>query len=453
MSVARAARAVVGALGGLLLGYILYAHATQAIVAREYRKGTDLRRFGVADDLAGLEVRSNGLEPHFDGGRMRIHGAPPAAATVSFLGSERRLDPSQIVRLRFRIRTPEGGPRAPVDVAVRLETSRGDRHVEIAMRDGPGPALFRIHGDRSATSRTEPLALTLSETDARTHVADRDGEHDLALRFEADPRLIVPVLDGVPLPAVGESGWLAGTLVRPWIGVRAREGGVPVDVEILEMESRVVPDHLATPLRFEEDFKGAVLDPARWTVLAAGPGLADLSLAPGAGGLHLRGTSRQAQGFQLGFLLRGPTFPFDDLDLRATFTVRSLVRSALVIGVGAEWVMPWFFEVGLVDAPAGDGGGPTLVPFCHGTFRGGQAGFETFPPPPGFDPRAPIEVGFSYDRASRTARFRVNGAKIVERALELLPYEEVRLKVGANFQEPGASFDAVATALALRREN
>jgi hypothetical protein len=451
------------ALTAFILLYEAYAHVASVMTMREYELASYDVRLDSEQRLSTFAAASGGgLTHEIAGGTLRVHGTSTAAAGpafVRFAGPVQRLDDVVATHLRFRTRTP-----GAYDVFVGLELADGEpnapgaRRVVAVMKNGASPA-FAIEGDvksmgarqiANASSPVVPFGNDAGADDA----GSADGgaldagpapeqSHGLALSHATHIHELSASFDGLPVAAAASQWWM-GTRVRMIFGVVAREAGVAVDVALEDAAFEQLP-RPTTLAPFQERFNGRLLDPRRWTVIVpdGAKGETSYEVDPKRG-LAVRARSLGLADFQPGFVLLTPPTALASFSLKTRLDVEALKGSGFVIGiVGSGYSPARSFDFGFKGAEDG-----TISVLAAGHWRGdGQFGMVVSEP----WQKHEATVSVAYDAASGKVSASIDGRRIAEYKLDLLPGDTVQLRVAANLQAADAKLDLLIKEIVFER--
>lgn len=439
--------------------YEAYAHFASVVTMREYRLASYDVRLDSEQHLATFTASSGGgLTQEIKGGALRVRGTASAGgqgAFVRFAGPVQHLDDVVATHLRFRTRSS-----GAYDVFVGLELADGEpnapgaRRAVAVMRNGASDR-FAIEGDvkgtgpRKIVNRASPV-VPLAQGDAGAGDAgasdagaDETQTHELVLAQTAYLHQLTASFDGLPI-AAAESQWWMGSRVRLIFGVVARETGAVVDVELEDAAFEQLP-RPTTLAPFKERFSGRMLDPRRWTVIVpdGATGETSYDVNPSRG-LTIRSKSRGHAEFQPGFVLLSPPTALAPFSLSVKLDIETLKGSAFVVGiVGSGYTPARFYDLGVKGNADG-----TIDILSVGHWSGdGQLGLHVLKRWTGREGT----LGLVYDAKAGKIVASINGDTVTERTLDLLPGDNVQLRIGANLQAADASLDLLVREIVFDR--
>lgn len=441
-----------GAAGVFVALYVAYAHVASIATAGRYVEEPILERFESSADLGGrFDVSTGGgLSHEIVGRRVRVFGKSEAAgeARYELRSPVRQLTEGTLV-MRFRVASA-----AAYDVMVGVESERsgkGPRAIRFGLQNDVTRAGYAWVGDPLTSISGVGVvsdAPDLLEQERRVAFTEPSEWHEIAVRFSASLHQAFATVDGVPSSSV-RTEWYAGLPVRLVFGVRAREAGQAVDVEIEHVAYQPVAKE-PQALDFEDSFNGKVVDPRRFQVQQADSFWLDSRARPSPAGLLLEGKAGRMATPHPGVVLHTHTFPLSSVYARARVRVRSILHSGFFLGLtsslaGAHMRL---FDLGFFDDAPRPDGRPRLQPFLAGHWQhNGQSAFERMDQV--FEDEE-LDLEIDYDGKTRTARARVNGHAFAEHTLDLQPREHVRVRFGVNLNEGDAAYELVIRDFRLR---
>jgi hypothetical protein len=161
-------------------------------------------------------------------------------------------------------------------------------------------------------------------------------------------------------------------------------------------------------------------------------------------GLTIRARSRGFADFQPGFVLLSPPTALSSFSLSAKLDISKLEGSAFVLGiVGSGYTPARFYDLGVKGTA--DGGIDVL---SVGHWAGdGQLGLQVLRKWSGREGRLTL----SYDAKAGKMVASLDGDRIAEHTLDLLPGDTVQLRVGANLQAADAALDVLVREIVFER--
>jgi hypothetical protein len=432
--------------------YVGYAHlaslrtleTADAVPVREH--------FSSASEVASrFEIRQRGgltyevRDGHLRiGGRTAVDPALRQPAELVLLGAPRRLADER-VGMRFRVE--HGGA---FDVVVGFETVAGNaaetRFVRFGLTsDTSDTAYYRLVGDEHLLGRRPEGDGELADWDRRFRLIGTDAWHEVSLRLSPDLHHLFVSVDGAPL-ASRATGWNAGAVVRPMLGVIGRERGQ--NPAVLIDDFGVEPVGVDTrPAHFKDRFDGAMLDPARWRVLQSDGWQRESEVELGPRGLSLRARSLRPQtGVQLGVAVHGPTAELRSFRMRMHVDVDELEDSTLYFGISnLLFDQPlWHnFDIGVQPGARG----PEVYVAGHWE-ASGQSRVRVYP---GLWRGSAAELEIEYDDETGIGKAILDGLVLYEAPLDLEPLEEVQLHVGGMLRTTFARFGCTIREISFER--
>lgn len=253
------------AIGALVAAYVAYSHFA-SVRELEISSHEFWHPFVSNDELTKFfSVRhAPSLTSSMKDGALAITNRGPVEA-----GDELVLSRTEPFRLEagLLVGAVRLNTKSPVDVFVGFESVVSPHRLALALSNNPDHPTLRLLGDIDPVA---PHAQTNSviEPYLELHLGDLDaGSHMLGIRFDATRMSAEAYLDLIPVGS-SEVRWRAGTEARVVIGVRAREGNVPVDVRLESLRWEPAPGGAMYTRGTDviDEFIGGRVDPLRWDV-------------------------------------------------------------------------------------------------------------------------------------------------------------------------------------------